>query len=137
MKTNHASIESLEGRQLLSAAPAASHTIFSAGATSTTYVGTSTNQNHKTSAINLVLTDMRGVRTGVLYVNNSSGGKTPVNFTINSKLTFSFKFHLPGEENTVTGKLAADGEMISGKWISVSATGAKGGGTFSATEVVS
>jgi len=137
MNTNHAMIESLEGRQLLSAAPAVESAIFRSGATSTSYVGTSTNQKHKTSAISLVLIDVRGVRTGVLYVNNSSGGKTPVNFTIKGNLTFSFKFHLPGEENVVSGKLGVNGETISGKWVSVSAAGVKGDGTFYASEVLS
>ncbi len=138
---------SLEGRALLSAAPShftaaaklPDHAVLTAGLTvgaeSTVYQGTATDQSGKTSAIEIVLTDIRGGRAGILYVNNNDGSKVPVAFTIKSNLTFSFKFRLSGDENAVAGKLSANGHTITATWTSLSAAGVKGHGSAVATRL--
>jgi hypothetical protein len=139
--------ETLEGRALLSVSP--SHVAVGAaaspspavtdgltvGAKSTIYRGAATNQSGKTSTIDIVLTDMKGVRTGVFYVHNEADKLIPIAFTVKSNLTFSFKFNLPGETNTVEGKLSANGAKITAEWTSVSSTGVKGHGSVVARKV--
>jgi hypothetical protein len=147
MKANLLIVEQLEARQFLSLTPVATGHVPAAasmvqkyelvsGSTLESimrYAGTATNQSGKTSKIALVLTDIKGMREGVIYVNNSRGGTTPISFTMTSKLTFSFDFTMSGERNKAVGKLSADGKTISGTWISTNSTGIVGGGSFRAT----
>jgi len=105
------------------------------GAKSTVYRGTATNQDGHTSTISVVLTDMKGVRTGLFYIHNQDDVLVPIAFAVKSNLTFTFKFKLPGEVNTVEGKLSANGAKITAAWTSVSSTGVKGHGTVVATRI--
>lgn len=150
MKTNTIMIERLESRELFSAAPvgfahhavghalAAVHVAAAKPGASTTvtvtdYAGTATNQDHRSSQITLAVTDVDGVRTGVLNVNNNGGTTTPISFKISHAGTFSFSFAIPGEKDTATGKLGANSDTISGTWKSITTAGKKGSGKFTAT----
>ena len=141
MRNTTCNFESLEGRTRLSASP--THVAVGAaasfksvvtdrltvGAKSTVYQGTATNQSGKKSEISVVLTDMKGVLTGLFYVHNQNDALVPIAFTVKSNLTFTFKFHLPGEINTVEGKLSANGTTVTATWTSLRSSGTKGHGS--------
>ena len=139
--------ESLEGRTLLSMSPAhiagATNAFSPASVTdglilgvkSTLYQGTATNQSGKTSAVSLVLTNMRGVRTGVMYASNRAGRNQAIAFTFNSDLSFTLKFRFHGEQGTLQGQLSADGATVTATWTSLSSGGAAGYGSVVARRV--
>jgi hypothetical protein len=71
----------------------------------------------------------------LFYIHNQDDVLVPVAFTVKSYLTFTFKFHLPGEENTVAGKISADGDKVTATWTSISIAGVKGEGSVTAIRV--
>jgi hypothetical protein len=150
MKTRIAMIESLESRQFLSVSPihlaAAAHSMGPAVTvaphagrnaslvTITDYTGTAVNQDDRSSAITLEVTDTNGVRTGVVNINNNDGGTTPIPFKIGAAGAISFDFTVGDQKVKATGRLSANGETISGAWKSVADRGKLGHGEFTGTQ---
>jgi hypothetical protein len=105
---------------------------YATGATAMTYLGTSVSRSLRTTSLKIVLTQMRGVHEGAMYLSSGAGTPTPVTFSIGSNLAFSFKYKLNGVSGTVQGKLSANGATLAGTWTSLS-EGVKNSGTFSAS----